>query len=132
MIYNNYYKFSYKPEINRLYIAIKGFWRTKEDVSGYVEDLGKILLLTEKNFTLLTDLREMKTSPKEIEEIHLAAQKELLKFGLRQTAEVVESSLVQSQTHRYSKNSEMPLEQFDSIEKAEAFLDEIALNITVV
>lgn len=127
MISNEYYELSYKPEINRLYVTIKGFWRSKEVVLEYVSDLKKILLSTKRDFTLLTDLRLMKTSPKEIEEVHLAAQAELLKFGLKQTAEVIESSFVQFQTNQYAKNSHMPVRQFQSIEEAQAFLDEMAI-----
>ncbi len=130
MISSNYYELNYNPEINRLYITIKGFWRTKEEASGYLQDLGKILLSTRKDFTLLTDLRKMKAGPQEIEEIHLAAQKALLKFGLKQTAEVVESSFVQFQTDKYSRNSQMPLKQFNTIKDAEAFLDKITAKIT--
>ncbi|MDN4165868.1 hypothetical protein QWY31_10155 [Cytophagales bacterium LB-30] len=118
-----HYEISYQAAKNRLYISIKGFWRNKADVASYLPDLKKILQKTKPGFTLLTDLRAMKTSPPEMQEIHIAAQKALVDAGLHCTAEVVASSFVQFQASQYSKTSEMPLKQFESKAAAEAFLD---------
>ena len=118
-----YYEISYQATKNRLFITIKGFWRNKADVASYLPDLKKILQKIKPGFTLLTDLTAMKTSPPEMQEVHIAAQKALVAAGLRYTAEVVASSFVQFQATQYSKTSEMPLKQFQSKAEAEAFLD---------
>lgn len=122
---HKFYEMAVDPSINRFYLRILGFWRSKEEVSGYLPDLEKALSEIQPGFTLLTDLSEMKTHPAEVQELHLQAQALLLRKGLRQTAEVYASSFVQFQTSAISKKSTMPSRQFESHEAAEGYLDVI-------
>ena len=120
---NNYYEIAIDRTKNRFYVTIKGFWRSSQDVVHYLKDLKTGLARLQRKFTLLTDLREMKIHPQEIQNIHLQAQQLLLNNGLMQTAEVYASSFVQFQTTNLSKQSKMPLKQFTSIGEAENYLD---------
>ncbi len=108
---------------NRVFITIIGFWRSPEEVDGYVRDLDQALLQLQPGFTLLTDLTQMKPHPQTLNPVHLQAQQLLIRGGLAQTAEVISSSIVQFQTELLSKQSAMPLRQFTSLAEAEAYLD---------
>ncbi|MDO1451479.1 hypothetical protein Q0590_34715 [Rhodocytophaga aerolata] len=125
---NQHYQLSIDQAKNRAYITIIGFWRSPQEVATYVQDLDKALTQLRAKFTLLTDLRSMKTHPKEVQQLHLEAQQLLLSKGLLQTAEVYESSFIQFQTSTLSKESKMPLKQFTSIEMAEEYLDSFFVN----
>jgi hypothetical protein len=124
---NKHYQIGIDKDQNRAFITIAGFWRNPEEVSEYLPDLDRALVQLQPGFTLLTDLSQMKTHPQTLNPVHLAAQQLLLSRGLTQTAEVVSSSIVQFQTESLSKQSAMPLRQFNSLEEASAYLDEISL-----
>ena len=126
-IENKHYQIGIDKSKNRIYVTIIGFWRSPEEVSEYVPDLDRALLQLQPGFTLLTDLTQMKTHPKTLNPVHLAAQQLLVAGGLTQTAEVVSSSFVQFQAESLSKQSEMPLRQFSSIEEASAYLDQFPM-----
>jgi hypothetical protein len=125
---NQHYELAIDQAKNRAYITIIGFWRSPQAVATYVPDLEKALTQLRARFTLLTDLRSMKTHPKEVQQLHLQAQQLLLSKGLLQTAEVYESSFIQFQTGNLSKQSKMPLKQFTSIQQAEQYLDSFFVN----
>ena len=72
---------------------------------------------------MVSDVRQMKTPPNEVGEAHGKAQQRLVKAGLKKTADVVTSSLLNMATRRYAKSSQMPRESFASIEEAERWLD---------
>ncbi len=124
---NKHYQIGIDKDKKRAFITIIGFWRSPEEVSEYLKDLDRALLQLQPGFTLLTDLSQMKTHPQTLKPVHLQAQQLLLSRGLTQTAEVVSSSIVQFQTESLSKQSSMPLRQFNSLEEATAYLDEISL-----
>lgn len=122
---NKFYKIVIDKSINRAYVTIIGFWRNTQEVASYLPDCEKALAQLTPGFTLLTDLTQMKVHPKELQEVHLAAQALLLQKGLSQTVEVISSSFVQFQTGNISKSSKMPLRQFASQQEAEAYLDSV-------
>lgn len=124
---NQQYQIGIDKDKNRAFITIIGFWRNPEEVSEYLPDLDRALQQLQPDFTLLTDLSQMKPHPQALNPVHLAAQQLLLSRGLTQTAEVISSSIVQFQTDLLSKQSSMPLRQFKSLEQASAYLDEISL-----
>jgi len=124
---NKFYEIAINKTTSRAYITIIGFWRNPGEVAHYLKDLEKGIAGLQGKFTLLTDLREMKTHPIEVQAIHVKAQQLLLAKGLMQTAEVVASSFIQFQTTNLSKQSKMPLKQFTSINEAEAYLDTFML-----
>ncbi len=124
IVQDQYFEIAIDTTINRLYLKLIGFWPSAEAVAHYVPALEKALSNVRSGYTLLTDLREMKTHPAELKQIHIEAQDLLIKKGLLQTAEIVSSSFVEFQTDAISKNTNMPLKQFQNEEDAVAFLNE--------
>ena len=124
VVRNQYYDIAFNPVKNRMYLRIKGFWKDAESVRSYVPDLQKGVDKMKPGFTLMVDLRGMKTPPLEVNEIHKQAQLALVKGGLLKTAEVLsESDLVlQKVLDRISQDSMMPLKQFTDPKQAEAWL----------
>ena len=117
------YQVGINRDKNRIYLKIIGFWRSVEEVSTYVPDLERALIQLTPGFTLLTDLTQMKAHPLAVQPVHLEAQRTLMTRGLTQTAEVCASSIVEFQAGTISKKSSMPLQQFATVEEAEAYLD---------
>jgi hypothetical protein len=120
---NKFYEIAVDTQLNRAYLKIIGFWRSKPEVPHYIPDLEKALAHLQPSFTLLTDLSEMKTHPADVQELHLEAQALLLRKGLTQTAEVFTSSFVQFQAGNLSRKSKMPLRQFVQLDEAEIYLN---------
>lgn len=109
---------------NRVYLKIYGFWKNPQAVAGYISDWQKTMKLVKPNFTLLTDLTTMVTHPPEVTEVHKHAQEIITAGGLKFTAEVKPKDIVTAmQLTRVAKKSQMPMKQFDTFEKAEAFLN---------
>jgi len=125
IVKNKFYEIAINKVKSRVYIQIIGFWRSPQEAGNYLKDLDRALQGFSGKFTLLVDLTQMISHPLEVQPIHLQAQQLLLSRGLLQTAEVYKSSFVQFQTTKISKQSKMPLQQFTSIEGAEAYLDSI-------
>ena len=122
---NKFYEIYIDKIKNRMYLKIKGFWRHKDDVANYTNDILRATASINSDFTLLADLSEMIAHPAEVQDIHIEAQQILISKGLLQTAEVYESSFVQFQTLKLSGKSKMPLHQFNNTEVAEKFLDSL-------
>lgn len=119
------YHIAIDKEKNRAYLTIIGFWRDPAQVAQYVPDFEKAVTKLKRGYTLLTDLRQMKTHPQAVQQVHMDAQAMLIRTGLKHTAEVLESAIVQFQTQKLSSESKMPLTQHKSIEEAEEHLDSL-------
>jgi hypothetical protein len=126
-----YYRIGLDKAKNRVYLAILGFWRSPQEVSTYLEDLDRTMLLIKRGFTLLVDLSEMKAHPQALNAVHVKAQQLMINKGLAQTAEVTVNSIVQFQTDLLSKQSAMPLRQFNTRKEAEAYLDSFTAQVPV-
>lgn len=120
---NDHFEISVDAEINRMYLKIIGFWKIQTIEGDYVASVTTALSHLKKDYTLLTDLREMKTHPAEVKELHIAAQEILVDKGLLYTAEICSSSFVEFQTDTLSKESNMPSKQFQDEKEAILFLD---------
>ncbi|MEM9329004.1 MAG: hypothetical protein AAGA85_25295 [Bacteroidota bacterium] len=118
---NDRYGLRVNAEINRLYIRISGFWRTKE---GYLEDLEEACKAMQPGFKIHVDLRTMKAPRQEIGQVHIDAQHLLMSYGLVQTAEILgENALAKLALKKYSDKSGMKKMVFSTMEEAEEWLD---------
>lgn len=107
--------------MNRMYIAIKGLWTTAD---GYLNDLTAACKGMSTGFSIHVDLITMKPVGRDLGVVHEEAQKILLSHGLAHTAEVQnDRALLRMAVDRYSSNSGMAKQVFDSHEKAKAWLD---------
>ncbi len=122
---NNYYVIEVDKDLNRMYLKISGYWKSDSDVLNYINDISKAKNCLKTNFTVLTDVTEMKTPPVEIGELHKQAQKILVEHGLDRTAEILPESAVQKMTlERYAKESGMKKRVFTNKIDAEVWLNE--------
>ncbi|MCC5945967.1 MAG: hypothetical protein JJT94_13630 [Bernardetiaceae bacterium] len=126
IVSNDFYEIAYHSSKNRFYLRIKGFWKSEaQDVPNYLADWQRAVAMARPHFTLLTDLREAKTAPQEINELHQAAQQILVKAKVLIVAELIdENAFVEYQAEHWSRHSGMPRTKFKNPEEAEAFLDE--------
>ncbi len=118
---NERYGLEVDQSINRLYIRISGFWRTKD---GYLEDLTEACKHMQTGFKIRVDLRTMKPPRQEIGEVHVEAQKILMSHGLARTAEVLGGdALSRMALKKYADTSGMAKREFATLEEADAWLD---------
>ncbi|WP_242926296.1 hypothetical protein [Pontibacter vulgaris] len=109
---------------NRAYLTLKGFWKSKQVVAGYLEDLKKLLVLTEPGFTILTDQSQLVTHPQELNDLHLEAQRLMVKEGVQQVAHIMPSDKIASlQVNAIADQTGLPISKFATIEEAETWLD---------
>jgi uncharacterized protein (DUF2236 family) len=123
---NQYYTIYVDKPKNRVYLTIKGFWKDREAVADYLEDVRRATHdETGDRYTILTDVREMKTPPQEVAQLHIEAQKVCVDGGLWKTAELLEKNIAAQMTlKRYSDTSGMQKRSFGNKTEAEAWLDE--------
>ena len=76
------------------------------------------------NFSVIADLREMKTPPQEIGAIHEKAQQIMINYHLDKTAEILDSAILKMVTKKYSTSTNMKKQAFKSMEEAKIWLDE--------
>ena len=120
---NERYELTCDPDRNRLFITIKGLWKTNE---GYLEDLKEACQKMESGFTIHVDLTTMKPCGDDMGAVHEQAQKILMSYGLSNTAEVQEDrALLRMAVAKYSDNSGMKKRVFFTHEEAEEWLDSL-------
>ena len=126
-ISNEYYEIGYDLSINRMYLRIKGFWKNREQVAYYTSDIEKICKLLRPGFTLLTDLRQMKTPPLDVNRIHQEAQEITNRYGLVRTAELLpERDVVLDHVmKKIASDSGMKKQEFTTMKDGEAWLDQV-------
>ena len=124
-ISNTHYDLGYDLDANRLYLRIKGFWKRPEDVPNFVTDVTDIGERLQPGFTVLSDVRTMKTPPVELNPVHEAAQKALTSRGLSRTAEIwtQKDTVLRSVTEKIASQSGMRRKEFNTMKEAEAWLD---------
>jgi hypothetical protein len=121
---NDLYEVRVDIDKNRLYLTVKGFWKSPAQAPEYIADLKAAAEKIKPGFTILTDLRTMKPPTTEVGQLHVEAQKNLVESGLSKTAEVVGSAiLLEMQLKKYAQTSSMSKAEFESVEEAEAWLD---------
>lgn len=119
---NEFYELRVDKAANRMYITIKGFWREK---GNYLKDLEEACKAMLPGFKIHVDLITMKTPRQEVGEVHIEAQKLLMKYGLIKTAEVHgPNALARMAINKYSDNTGMYKQIFSTNEGAKQWLDE--------
>lgn len=108
---------------NRIYLKIKGYWRSTETVPNYVSDWRKALLLVRKQFTVLTDASEMKTHPKPVRDLHEEVQKMINNADVKKVAEVVNDDITEMQLKAMARSTRFVRQKFQNIDEAEKWLD---------
>ena len=120
---NEYYHINVDKSKNRIYLKVIGFWESPNVVPNYITDLEKASKALSRGFTIIADLRDMKTPPQELRSVHEKAQEVLVQAGLDRTAEILSSALLASATEMYAEKSWMKKREFSSIKEAEEWLD---------
>lgn len=120
---NDLYSLQYDRAKNRVHFAIFGSWKSRSDVPNYLADWKTILGLTSRGFTILSDLRQMKTML--VHDLHLEAQQMVKDAGLKKTAEILDAKSIaaKAQLEQISQDSGMLVGRFATKEEAEAWLD---------
>lgn len=121
---NKCYEVLFNREHNRVYLTIKGYWKNKEAVPHFVEDIQKALKLTQPGFSLLSDLRTMITHPQGLKSLHLEAQALLTEAGLAKAACVEPTDhIAHLQVEDLSNKSRLHARNFITYTEAEEWLD---------
>lgn len=120
---NQCYELLYDSIKNRIYFIIKGFWKNKEAVPHYLNDMQKALKLVRPGFSLLSDLRTMITHPQRLCNLHIEAQTMLREAGLGRVASVEPVDRIATlQLKEIMSKSQLPLRRFTSCKEAEVWL----------
>ena len=110
---------------NRAYLTFTGFCSKPSDMPDFLDDVKKAAQGLRQAFTLLTDVTEMKTPPKDVAELHIKSQEIWIASGLSKTAEILpETTIEKLAVDRYSKITGMKKEWFTNKNEAEVWLDE--------
>jgi hypothetical protein len=121
---NKCYEVLFDSEHNRVYLTIKGYWKNKEAVPHFVEDIQKVLKLTQPGFSLLSDLRTMITHPQGLKNLHLEVQALLTDAGLAKAACVEPTDrIAHLQVEDLNNKSRLHTRNFYSYTEAEAWLN---------
>src|SRR5690606_27874075 len=127
---NRSYTLNVVLDKNRIYLKIKGYWRSTETVPNYIADWRKALILVRKQFTVLTDASEMKTHPKPVRDLHEEVQKMINNAGVSKVAEVVNDDITEMQLNSMARSTRFVRKNFRNIEEAEKWLDRSDDKIT--
>lgn len=110
---------------NRIYITMKGFWKSPAEVPDFIQDWEKTLAKVKKGFTVLTDHADRTPPTPEVKQMFFEMQKRIMAAGLRKTAELLnKNAIVALSTEMVAKKSGMPKADFTDRAEAEAWLDE--------
>lgn len=120
---NDYYEIQISTLRNRAYLKLKGFWPSVTVVPTYVEDLAGACAKLRRGYTLLADLRQLKTPPLQVTEVHEEVQRRMVKLGLKCTAEILPPGILKMATNRYSKASQMQKQIFEDPVTGEKWLN---------
>ncbi|WP_430810750.1 MULTISPECIES: hypothetical protein [unclassified Carboxylicivirga] len=124
VVSNANYELSVDGEKNRLYILCKGFWAKAEVVDQYAADQATALSQVKSGFTVVADMRELKTLPLDLVPKQQETQVALAQAGMFKVAEIVpQSAIAKSQLGKVTKSSNMPKMEFADYAEAEAWLD---------
>ncbi|ARS37058.1 hypothetical protein [Pontibacter actiniarum] len=90
----------------------------------FLPDVKKALLLTQPNFTLVNDLRNMITHPQSVMSLHVAAQTLVKEAGMKKGANIAPTDRIATlQVDDTLSQSHLPLRTFTSYSEAELWLD---------
>ncbi|BDD09042.1 hypothetical protein FUAX_14740 [Fulvitalea axinellae] len=113
-----FYEITYLPRKNRIYFKVRGLWPSKRSIPNYIMDWRKALTVTQKRFSVLSDLSDMEAHPNDIKEFHEKVEELLNRAGVLKTAEV----LADNKLHPF----ETPMKEttkFETLQAADRWLD---------
>ncbi len=124
---NNCYELRYDGTKNRVYLTIKGFWKSEQSVPNFLNDMRQVLSLVKQGFTVLTDMTTMITHPQELNTVHEQAHAMVMKAGVLQVAHVLpKDRIAKLQTTSIQNLTGLPVGDFASLEEADKWLGHIA------
>ncbi len=110
---------------NRMYVTLKGAWRSPEDTPHYVKDLTNSARMLKGRFTMLVNFSMLLPFTKEVwEKVHSPALKALMHYGLGRSSQILprnEEATAQLEDH--AQRLELNLMAFGDEEIAERFLE---------
>ncbi|WP_181307135.1 hypothetical protein [Rufibacter sp. XAAS-G3-1] len=113
-------------ERNRILLNLSGSWNSPEEVPFYLLHLKEALAFVKPGFSVLTDSRVLEDYAPAVRQLHIDAQKMTVEAGISQVAEVHElKNSVNQVIIAIAEESRIPLNIFDSLEDADAWLTEI-------
>ena len=123
---NEYYEMEVDKEKNRSYSKYIGYWESVDAVPNYLEDIKAVIRRLKPGFTTVIDLREMKIPHPEVINLMIEAQRVGEDAGFSKSARVVLAPLEKLATKRIVNvaNVKEKSREFNSVEEAEAWLDE--------
>ena len=122
-ITNEFYELRANAVKNRLYIKVIGFWSAPKVVPNYLTDIKEATEHLRSGFSILADLREMRTSPASVVHIHEEGLKITKAAGVEYSAEVISDTITNMQMKKMYREHDVNDNKFKTIEEAEAFLD---------
>ena len=121
--HNPCYEVVYDNRKNCIYLTVKGFWKNREAVPHFLDDVQKALRLVKPGFHLLTDMRTMLTHPQRLSSLHLEAHNLIKAAGMAKAAVIVPTDRIATlQVEEINNKSGTPAESFSSLVEAEIWL----------
>jgi DNA-binding transcriptional regulator GbsR (MarR family) len=122
----DYYLFEVDPDINRLFLTLRGFWENPSVAPNVLKDMDAALDKVRPGFTNLVDTTQFKTPPKDVMEVFERVQQRIMARGISKNAEVVSSAFVEVNLEEVASQSDLSkvLRQFKSMADALAWLNE--------
>ncbi len=127
MYTNKYYDLDYDVAHNQIYWTVRGFWSSVDVVPNMEQDWDAVLAQCKKpGFNILADLTEMEMPPDDVAALHVRVQKKIIQAGVSKAAEFTTSAMTRMTVHTIGIHSGLKQlsATFNSIEKAQAWLDE--------
>ncbi|MGV3538722.1 MAG: hypothetical protein ACO1OQ_02870 [Rufibacter sp.] len=123
---NPYYHIQVDKAKNRIFFKIKGGWSHEAEVPQFIEHWKEAISYIRPGFFILSDIREAKEHTPQVRHLHIQAQRMLIEAGLAQIAEV-HSLNEPGSDHAIdlAQESKIPLNIFDNLQDAEAWLAEV-------
>jgi len=119
----DYYELNRDEAKNRAFFTFIGFWKDESVVPNFYNDCIKLLNSMKPGFTLLANLKNLKTPPQDIVDLFTKVQLAIIEKGVSKSAEVVDSMLVKVNVDESSDASGIQKRQFDNISDALTWLD---------
>ncbi|MFC6999104.1 hypothetical protein [Rufibacter roseus] len=121
-----FYQITVDETKNRIYMKMFGVWEFLDQVPDYLTHVKEALTKVSPGFSIVTDIREMEDYSFEVQELHIAAQKLIVAAGLLHLAEVHNLNDPSSEVAiAVAQESKINLNIFQTLEEAEAWLDEL-------
>jgi hypothetical protein len=127
IVENDYYAAYVDKSRNRMYWTLRGFWKDVSVVPDYKIDNRKCLDMLLPGFTVLLDIRELKTPPADVIDLHMENLKAVENAGMKYQAQVLDQAILKIAGSRVLREAHMEekMRQFNTIEEADSWLDSV-------